>query len=89
MTPVALDMSQIHLGKGQGASGRHQECLHSLLENRRVVSAWVYIVHWPLLASPQFLRSPHKERTSSVLSIRLSEIINLNKSSVRLKYDLT
>ena len=46
MTPVALDMSQIHLGKGQGASGRHQECLHSLLENRRVVSAWVYIVQW-------------------------------------------
>ena len=45
MTPVALDMSQIHLGKGQGASGRHQECLHSLLENRRVVSAWVPLVH--------------------------------------------
>lgn len=44
MTPVALDMSQIHLGKGQGASGRHQECLHSLLENRRVVSAWVPLV---------------------------------------------
>ena len=44
MTPVTIDMSKIDLGKGQGASGRHQECLHSLLENRRVVSAWVYIV---------------------------------------------
>ena len=50
MTPVALDMSQIHLGKGQGASGRHQECLHSLLENRRVVSAWVPLVHCPALS---------------------------------------
>ena len=38
MTPVTIDMSYIHLGKDQGPSGRHQDCLQSLLELLQVAS---------------------------------------------------
>ena len=45
MTLVTIDMSYIHLGKDQGASERHQDCLYRLLELLRVVSAWFPLVH--------------------------------------------
>ena len=45
MTLVTIDIHYIHLGKDQGASGRHQDCLHRLLELLRVVSAWFPLVH--------------------------------------------
>ena len=62
MTLVTIDIHYIHLGKDQGASGRHQDCLHSLLENMRVVSAWVTIVHWSVEGGDLVLTS-HKQKS--------------------------
>ena len=50
MTPVTIQCTMIHSGKGQGTSKVHLDRLQKAQENMREASAWFPTVQWLILA---------------------------------------
>ena len=80
MTLVTIDIHYIHLGKDQGASGRHLDYLHRLLELLRVVSAWFPLVQWAKMGAYHCIFS-HFSLISQARKVKLRHFKSIQPST--------